>query len=66
MVRLTHSVGQAFFRGAASLLRCVEKNICLEAVHVNKSCGKAGQGDRDLTSFGHGFFEAENTESARE
>ena len=66
MVRLTHSVGQAFFRGAASLLRCVEKIICLEAVHVNKSCGKVGQGDRDLVCFGHGFFEAENTESARE
>ena len=49
-----HSVGQAFFRGAASLLRCVEKSICLEAVHVNKSCGKVGQGDRDLVSFGHG------------
>ena len=61
-----HSVGQAFFRGAASLLRCVEKSICLEAVHINKSCGKVGQGDRDLACFRQGFFEAENTESAKE
>ena len=55
-MRLMHSVGQAFFRGAASLLRCVEKSIYLEAMHINKSCGKSGQGDRDLVCFGQGVL----------